>query len=1243
MSPTDVVLMPRWVYPDRAGQSGELIAQRSGLSRGRARAGGQNKVSGGVVYVNRKADNRDRWVVPSVIHPVIVDGLVIYRNDETVIARDLETGTAGEKRGQRGWRVFHLPMERKVSGYGNPTNLRMRDIGRHMLTVGGGKVFALHGFRPGMNRQIRWGRAPEKAEGDTSALAAISLSQNGKIVWTVGNGEGDNDIVRGCKYISAPTYADGKVYVMATYILEYKLICFDADTGKPLWEKTVCQAPTLQARSGYDLNYYLSVGTPPAVADGKVFAATNAGVIAAMDAETGQSIWAYQYDSDVNTGSIQPQQRDGGLVAKHANPILVTRGRVICMPADGQNVLALSTVDGTKVWETSTRRQLTLSAIDPSRILLSGNRLIVVRALDGAILHESADVNDVHGRPAITPDTVLASGIGLLYRMDLKTYKVTASNRVVDEGVLGNLVTSDGVLVAASSTGVCTYFGYDVAREMLGERIEKSKGATKLELVYRRARLAFGADRLEEAMEDFILASKLAKEQGNSSLAAQIRTRLYLTYVSLGNRTADRPATMRKMFRAALDLAETRQEKAHMMLRIAYALADEPAEAAAMAQTLAEEMGDQKIVDVKIGTEAAQGVRFDASSPTVQARTIAHNYIRRLIRKHGRKEVYSTFDTQAKEAFQKASRENDPNELVAVSRRWPHSVWADEGVYASAEILYKRARSGEDPNHTDTLFEESIRRLSGLLRREDSPKRVQATAALASIYARRKQWIAAEMTIKPVRDEPKDTPVRFGDIDTTLGEIIKRIDQQRNPSEANKPTPPQRLNREGTLARRFGIPHASAMIVRDADGGAMFLEGKLLVMKGNRLLAVDPSANSADESIGWLGLTAVDPDHVYGQMNQFRSPVKVVAAFGVEGRTLALADGTSVSGFRLQTAKRCWPALTMADQGLSQFVDCAAGGGKVVFCDTTGAVMAIDVHSGKKVWREQVVGGSRTAIRPVRVAGEYVFVPYDGGKRLNCFRLSDGRTLGRWRAESELDYAVTPGGIVLVLADGTLQAFDMGQPYRPLWSVEYGEQHKPSILAVDLTRAAISRQATSGSIEVLSLVNGKVTHEVSVGRVGGTWLVPSVARFGGNALYAVASFTRHGNRAARRRGALPPQAGSSSGLVVTKFDLSSTGGTEPTWTNTIDSEASYTYSVSDLAIGPHHVAFTAVSQASGGKCIAYVLRESTGATRKAIDLTGEADPSQRNMRVGVMAQAPVFMNGYLCLDSAEGFVVYHSR
>lgn len=446
----DLVLKPVWRFP--ADDPQKPFAEQICIDLARL-----NKVEntdiklvgGNVVLGSDKIEGKDvSFNAAAMIHPIVVDKTVYFRNEKAVRAVDLLTG-------QQKWQSSGCTLRKSDL---IPALQRDSDLGRLAITAGGGMIFTLCDFNI-ENTGRRMGPPPDANQG-TSCLAALSMSEMGKQVWKVGNGRGSEDIIRSGRFLCAPTYCDGRLYIVSRYRDYYYLLCIQAETGELVW-KTQISIPAPKANnftpSGPD------IGTPPAVADGLVVLATNNYVIAAVDALTGRHVWAYQYGPPDGEDNSRQQPR----IYKMGNPIVVAKGKVICLPADAQSVLAMNLDDGRPLWtgENKVPRAgfAELSAIDADRFLLSGgSKLAVFKATDGEKLGEwTAPAGELQwpicGRPAIGRKSVLVSGEGVLYRMNLSDYSVSTVGKIGPAGLLGNLVAVDGMLVAANAAGMYAY------------------------------------------------------------------------------------------------------------------------------------------------------------------------------------------------------------------------------------------------------------------------------------------------------------------------------------------------------------------------------------------------------------------------------------------------------------------------------------------------------------------------------------------------------------------------------------------------------------------------------------------------------------------------------------------------------------------------------------------------------------------------------------------------------------------
>ena len=179
-------------------------------------------------------------------------------------------------------------------------------------------------------------------------------------------------------------------------------------------------------------------------------------------------------------------------------------------------------------------------------------------------------LNEHHYTPlklAVTEDSVLASARGELLRISLKDYAVSRIDLVEPNGILGNLVSVDGKLMAANAAGVAAYFPYESFRAQLTARIAAAKPAEVPDLLYRRGMNAFNATRPSEGLGDLLKAHALASEGKLDDLLAKTAQALYRTYVSLGNR-ASTDEQMVSLFEKAAANAYSLRSRGEMMVRM---------------------------------------------------------------------------------------------------------------------------------------------------------------------------------------------------------------------------------------------------------------------------------------------------------------------------------------------------------------------------------------------------------------------------------------------------------------------------------------------------------------------------------------------------------------------------------------------------------------------------------------------------------------------------------------------------
>ncbi len=1179
-------------------------------------------------------------ILPPMLHPVVADGRVFIRAEDRVVSLDMLTMNDP-------WESVSLPMVRKlnrlpnVNVYFGGGYQYIGDNGRYAMTVGGGKLFTVYDYLPN-NNNLRYMRQQAGAvEGldEGSRLSALSVKGQCMVLWSIGRGSGDSDVLRGGMFLTAPTYYAGRLYTVVHFLESYVLVCLDAETGKLIWRSPIAQSPVMSANMAYQLgaDSRLAVGSPPAVADGRVYVVTNAGALAALDAETGEPIWGYQYDSTLNgssggSGGMRLSFRMGSMaVWMPGNPVIVSRGLVVCLPSDSDSVLAVDAETGRPKWSKSRRSQFDLTAIDADRVLLSGQGMLVYRISDGSQLNSAVgkDLGDMNifGRPAVTGRRVLASSLGKIYSMDLKTYAINTMELSRSSGMLGNLVSVDGKLMASSMLGVCTYFGYDLAHVELTRRIEQSPPELRLPIMLQRAQLAFDAKHFGQALEGLQACGKLAADQHDDQTASQLPHLLYRTYVALGNHAAN-DGQMRKMFEEAQAVASTVQEKAHMRLRMAkyFERAGQYDQAAAIAQEVAEKYGDEDLVDVDIGPNADDSVRFSQSQMTEPGKKIAGDYIHKLIEIYGRG-CYEKYDAQAKAELDAARAEGNPQRILAVEKRWPGSVWADDSLFYYAEAEYLKAR--KDANSGQVDMANACRQLDRVFRSAGSERRISAGAALAVIYTRGQWHTSARNVVADLLKCDGQADVSFADIQGKLGDVLKQIESgQGDPSD--RPLADVSIIRL-PLVEKFLIKGASANILFDQDYRPLRVDDRLAMISEGDAIMLNVAGDRGEAE--WKTPAGVDRSSL--DRYAFLPPgMRLMGALSRDRRVLAVADRRSARGIDVNSGKIRWNAeYSGSDVGLGSFYCMGAGQGVLILADTAGKVVCLDLANGKKLWMNSLTGGrSRLPLGSPRVGGGLVLFRTDGGRTVTALSLSrQGRVVGSWSGKQASDVAMTADGIMLMMIDGELTAREAGSLDKPVWKVSYDANKNPGIVGVTGDMLAVARDASGGPVDVLSIPGGgRKLSSLEPGPIEGSPGVAIEAAFDRGQVYMLCA----SGLTMARRGQYG-QITNARGLGLQKFNLADG---KRLWSRDIENTATYYPNVLPMVVGRNHVAVSARHFMGGQNCYVHIVDSQNGQDVQRIDLgSGPVDVNGQRRRQAM--GPPVMTNGRLVTETAEGVSV----
>lgn len=250
-------------------------------------------------------------------------------------------------------------------------------------------------------------------------------------LWTIDVGDGSS---RKGRVLSSPVVAGGRLFVMDG---ENRITAYDANSGSRVWSHTVrveSKGKTREGRAnifervtnpfnfgdtgGTDRE---SVGGGIAAADGKLYVTSGLGVIEALDAQTGQSIWRKRLATPM-----------------HSAPT-VSNGRLFAV-SDDNELFAVNAATGDVIWTyqgiVESARMLTApspAVVDDVIIApFASGELVALRVQNGVVLWQDAlsasgqltplsSLNDIASGPVIADGYVIATAqSGVISAFDLR-------------------------------------------------------------------------------------------------------------------------------------------------------------------------------------------------------------------------------------------------------------------------------------------------------------------------------------------------------------------------------------------------------------------------------------------------------------------------------------------------------------------------------------------------------------------------------------------------------------------------------------------------------------------------------------------------------------------------------------------------------------------------------------------------------------------------------------------------------
>ncbi|HUE15188.1 MAG TPA: PQQ-binding-like beta-propeller repeat protein [Planctomycetaceae bacterium] len=268
------------------------------------------------------------------LFPVVYGDLLVLNTADQILAWNLRTGKPA-------WPVDHNSKENVQSAVIYPSGTEAianlatappAGTPRYTSTISDGRLYA----RLGDPITTRPRDDPRESD---SFLVCLDLQRGeGKLLWKVDAGVIDAQSA----FEGSPLVVDGRAYAAVRRGRPQMLTgvaCFDAETGRRLWERPVCAAVANVGQGDGLLSHHLLTA-----GDNAVFLSTGMGAVAALEADGGALRWIVTYESNLPEGSSPGSGRSGNW------PCLYAENAVFAAPNDFDGILAIESHSGTTSW-----------------------------------------------------------------------------------------------------------------------------------------------------------------------------------------------------------------------------------------------------------------------------------------------------------------------------------------------------------------------------------------------------------------------------------------------------------------------------------------------------------------------------------------------------------------------------------------------------------------------------------------------------------------------------------------------------------------------------------------------------------------------------------------------------------------------------------------------------------------------------------------------------------------------------
>ncbi len=397
------------------------------------------------------------------------------------------------------------------------------------ISSDGQSVFVVDelGFAPSLTNRAqqliiaRGGMAFQQlgASSSSNQLVSLSLTRQGAAQWIVGGENGEDEAkLAGAFFLGPPLPLDGKLYAIAEFNGEIRLVVLDAKTGRLQWQQQLAHVDnrTILIDAGRRLT-----GATPSYDGGVVVCPTSAGAVVAVDVTMRSLLWGFQYVK--RPEGVRPQlfglapfnmpaPTPAGSRWADAS-VTIAEGRVLITAVESNQLYALDLRTGEPVWPAQEREdRLYLACIHQGQAVFVGvNRVSAIRLADGQnAWAKPVELSDApSGRGFYTGQSYFLPTLGAeLLQIDLAKGEI--EQRARTSLALGNLVSFRDEILSQAPECLAVFW----QSEPLRRRVEKALAETPHDVgtLAQYGELLLQEGKRTEAIETFRTAHRLSPD-----------------------------------------------------------------------------------------------------------------------------------------------------------------------------------------------------------------------------------------------------------------------------------------------------------------------------------------------------------------------------------------------------------------------------------------------------------------------------------------------------------------------------------------------------------------------------------------------------------------------------------------------------------------------------------------------------------------------------------------------------------